>query len=88
MSELATQRKLWDATTEITEAECMVEECSPEGRLAIFDNDGDGVVSVEDMVRRRSSSMSWFVPSSPHFSSFRFYTTTARSSSYVLGLLY
>lgn len=33
----------------------MVEACSPEGRLAMLDKDGDGNVSLEDMVRGRSS---------------------------------
>ena len=43
-------RRLWDASTKrAAESECMVEECSPEGRLALFDRDGDGVVTVEDI---------------------------------------
>ena len=43
-------RRLWDATTIRDETgECLIEECSPESRLALFDRDGDGVVTVEDV---------------------------------------
>lgn len=43
-------RRLWDATTVRNDAgECIIEECSPESRLALFDRDGDGVVTVEDV---------------------------------------
>ena len=43
-------RRLWDATTIRDEkGECLIEECSPESRLTLFDRDGDGVVTVEDI---------------------------------------
>ena len=43
-------RRLWDATTIRNDGgECIVDACSPESRLALFDRDGDGVVTVEDV---------------------------------------
>lgn len=41
-------RKMWDATSEALHLERSLGDGNPEGRLALLDRDGDGIVSVED----------------------------------------
>lgn len=44
-------RKLWDAVSLEISSECNIsdDECNAEGRLAVLDVEGDGVVSVDDI---------------------------------------
>ena len=52
-------RKLWEATglrihdsndsSNLSEDECSIETCDPEGRLSTLDSDGDGIVTPEDI---------------------------------------
>jgi hypothetical protein len=42
-------RKIWDAVTEKLEEECELEECNAQARFDVLDEDGDGVVTVDEI---------------------------------------
>jgi hypothetical protein len=42
-------RKIWDGIAPAISGLCTTDECNPEGRLALLDLDGDGVISVDEI---------------------------------------